>query len=134
MFDVITPPAFKPAAPRKLKVWENAEGQARTRRRWREKASFFHAEDNAYLRFLIPPGLQVLEIGCGTGETLAALRPSRGIGIDFSPAMIAEAVKAHPHLEFFVGDAEDPVALVGLSGPFDVILIVDTLGFVEDVQ
>jgi SAM-dependent methyltransferase len=134
MLDVTTRPAFRPATPRKLEVWENAEREAPSRRRWREKASFFHAEDNAYLRFLIPPGLRVLEIGCGTGDTLAALKPSRGVGIDFSPAMIAEAGKAHPHLEFRVGDAEDPTTLAGLSGPFDVILIVDTLGFVEDVQ
>src|SRR3954452_25376608 len=111
MFDVITPPAFKPAAPRKLKVWENAEGQARTRRRWREKASFFHAEDNAYLRFLIPPGLRVLEIGCGTGDTLASLQPSVGVGVDFSPAMVAKAREAHPQLEFRIGDAEDPAVI-----------------------
>ncbi|HEX8168889.1 MAG TPA: bifunctional class I SAM-dependent methyltransferase/glycosyltransferase family 2 protein [Beijerinckiaceae bacterium] len=134
MLDVAPPLASRPANPRKREVWENAQAQAARRRRWREKASFFHAEDDTYLRFLIPPGQRVLEIGCGTGDTLAALEPSLGVGIDFSPAMIAEASKAHPHLTFHVGDAEDAGALAGLPGPFDVILIVDTLGVVEDVQ
>jgi SAM-dependent methyltransferase len=134
MLDTTPPLDSRPLNPRKRQAWENAEREAPGRRRWREKASFFHAEDNAYLRFLVPPGLRVLEIGCGIGDTLAALEPSRGVGIDFSPAMVAEARRAHPDLEFHVGDAEDPAVLAGLSGPFDAIVIVDTLGFVEDVQ
>ena len=134
MLDVTPPRASRPSNPRKREIWDNAEREAPARRGWREKASFFHAEDNAYLRFLIPPGLRVLEIGCGTGDTLAALEPSHGVGIDFSPAMVAEARRTHPDLEFHVGDAEDPAVLAGLSGPFDAIVIVDTLGFVDDVQ
>lgn len=76
----------------------------------------------------------MLEIGCGTGDTLASLQPSVGVGVDFSPAMVAQAREAHPHLEFHIGDAEDPAVIAGLFGSFDVILIVDTLGFAEDVQ
>ena len=35
---------------------------------------FFHEEDLRYLRFLIPEGLRVLELGCGIGNTLAGLQ------------------------------------------------------------
>lgn len=119
---------------RKQRLFANSEREAARRGYWRKKARFFHEEDNKYLRFLIPPGLRILEIGCGTGDTLAALEPSRGVGVDFSPAMIQEARAAHPQLEFHVGDVEEPATLSGIEGPFDVILIVDTLGYLEDVQ
>jgi SAM-dependent methyltransferase len=47
-------------------------------------------------RFLVPPGLRVLEIGCGSGDLLAALKPAHGVGVDFSPAMVARAAARHP--------------------------------------
>lgn len=119
---------------RKHEVLAHAEREAPRRRKWYARAAFFHEEDNRYLRYLIPPGHSVLELGCGTGETLAALEPSRGVGIDFSPGMIAAARAAHPHLEFSVGDIEDPAVLAEVDGPFDFIVIVDTLGSLEDCQ
>ncbi len=119
---------------RKRSILEAFEREALRRSQWRRKASFFHEEDDAYLHFLIPPGLRVLEIGCGTGDTLAALKPSFGVGLDFSPSVVAEAKAAHSNLEFRLGDAEDATVVASLPGPFDVILIVDTVGFLDDVQ
>ena len=54
-----------------------------------------------YYRFFIPPGARVLEIGCGLGNLLAAVKPARGVGIDFSPALLAAAREQHPDLAFF---------------------------------
>ncbi len=105
-----------------------------TRAEWREKARFFHAEDTAYLRFLIPPGQRVLELGCGAGHTLAALEPSRGVGIDLVPRVIDEGRAAFPHLELHVGNIEDETTLERISGKFDVILLVDTMGYLDDCQ
>lgn len=121
-------------APRKQATWDNSEREAARRGDWRRKASFFHEEDSRYLKFLIPPGLRVLELGCGRGDTLAMLKPSFGVGVDFSPAMIAEAKQTYPDLEFRVADIEDSDFLPDLTEPFDVVLIVDTLGSVEDCQ
>ena len=84
-----------------------------------------------YLRFLIPPGARVIEIGCGTGDLLARLEPSRG---DISRAMIAAARAAYPELEFRHADAVAADAFDGIEGPFDVILIVDTIGYLDDIQ
>src|SRR5262249_53886375 len=75
-----------------------------------------------------------LELGCGTGDLVAALRPSFGVGIDFSEPMIAQARRAHPDLTFLVGDIEDPAFIQALPGPFDFIVVVDTLGALDDCQ
>jgi hypothetical protein len=48
--------------------------------------------------------------------------------------MIAEARKKHPGLTFHVGDAEDAAAVAGLGGPFDFILVQDTIGCLDDCQ
>ena len=119
---------------RKRSILDAFDREAGRRPGWRRKAAFFHGEDDSYLGFLIPPGLRILEIGCGTGNTLAALAPSFGVGLDFSPSTVAEARAAHPGLQFHLGDAEDPDIIASLPGPFDVILIVDTIGFLDDVQ
>ena len=52
--------------------------------------------------------LPSIELGCGIGDLLAALAPSTGVGIDFSPAMIAIARQRHPALSFAIGDVESP--------------------------
>ncbi|MGO4716405.1 glycosyltransferase [Bradyrhizobium sp. 2TAF24] len=119
---------------RKAAILAHSETFAATRASWRERARFFHQEDETYLRFLIPEGARVLEIGCGTGDTLAALKPSHGVGIDFSPGMIAQARARHPDLSFVVGDAEDPATFAALEGPFDYILVLDTIGAIDDCQ
>src|SRR5882724_8159537 len=75
----------------------------------RELASkrFYHRLLERYYRFLVPPGLRVLEIGCGFGHLLAALKPSRGVGIDFSDAISERARALHPELEIYNAAAPD---------------------------
>src|ERR1044072_9099796 len=119
---------------RKREVLRRADASAPARRQWLARSTFFHHEDLLYLKFLIPEGARVLELGCGTGHVLAGLKPSFGVGVDFSEAMIAEARKANPDLTFFVGDIEDASFLRTLPGPFDFILIVDTIGVLDDCQ
>jgi len=123
-----------PLSGRKAAILSHSETFAASRAEWRHRARFFHGEDEAYLRFLIPEGARVLEIGCGNGDTLAALKPAYGVGVDFSPAMIAEARRQHPGLDFVAGDAEDPATIAALQGPFDYILVQDTIGSIDDCQ
>lgn len=115
-------------------ILAHSEKHAASRVEWRRKAMFFHREDETYLRFLIPKNARVLEIGCGIGDTLAALEPSYGVGVDFSPALIDEAKKRHPELTFKVGDAEDPATIADIRETFDYILVLDTIGSLDDVQ
>src|SRR3990170_2071734 len=53
----------------------------------------YHKRIEDIYKFLIPPGLRVLEIGCGQGDLLAAVKPAVGIGADFSKEMVRRAKK-----------------------------------------
>jgi ubiquinone/menaquinone biosynthesis C-methylase UbiE len=53
-------------------------------------------------------GMRMLDVCCGTGVVAgrAAARGAVVTGVDFSPAMLAEARRAYPRLRFDEGDAE----------------------------
>ena len=97
---------------------------------WREKASAYYEDQTRYFQFLVPQGLRVLEVGSGLGNLLAALEPSRGVGIDLSEAMVSEAARRYPSLEFHVSDAET----LELRETFDAIILADVIGHVQDVE
>ncbi len=115
-----------------VRTW--ADGVAPQREKWIKRNRFFYEEDARMMRFLVPEGLTVLELGCGTGNLLAALRPSYGVGVDLSPRMIEEAKKLHPQLQFVEGDVEDSAIIASLRGPFDVIVLSDVLAHFADIQ
>jgi hypothetical protein len=46
--------------------------------------------------------------------------------------MIDQAKRLHPDLQFEVGDVEDSDFIASLPGPFDVILVADTIGALDD--
>lgn len=107
---------------------------APSRRQWIERNRFFYESDWRYLQFLIPEGSRVLDLGSGTGELLAKLRPSRGLGIDISPKMVEFAQAAYPQFEFRAGSIENHETLAAIDETFDYIVLSDTLGNIEDCQ
>ena len=124
----------KPLSQRKITLRAFSERMAAERHRWIERNAYFYEDDRRYMRFLVPEGARVLELGCGIGDLLAALKPSLGIGVDFSPAMLEQARSRHPHLQFVLGDVEDPSVIQGLTGPFDYIVLSDTIGAFDDCE
>ena len=84
----------------------------------------------------VPPGERVLDVGCGSGDLLAALEPSHGVGIDVSAPAIRAAREGHAseRLSFVEGDAADPAVLARAGGPFDTILLVNVVTQLTDVQ
>lgn len=109
---------------------------APARRSWIATNRYFYQQDLNYMRFLIPKGQKILDLGCGTGDLLAALEPSLGVGMDLSTVMIEEAKKSFPNLYFHVGNMEsrDALAHVASLGPFDFILLSDSIGYLKDCQ
>jgi SAM-dependent methyltransferase len=94
----------------------------------------YRDDDLKFMRFLVPPGKRILELGCAHGDLLAALEPSYGVGVDFSPRTLQQARERHPNLNFVLGDAEDPATFSDIKGPFDYVIIADTVGMFEDID
>ena len=80
----------------------------------------------------MPPDKRVLVLGCGNGHLLDALEPSYGVGVDFSPTKVARAKNAHPRLTFLCDDVENLSNTSELAGTFDVIVMPDTIGSLDD--
>jgi ubiquinone/menaquinone biosynthesis C-methylase UbiE len=98
--------------------------------RYRKKRSYYWDSITKYCDYYIHPELSVLEIGCGTGDLLAKLRATDKTGIDFSPKMIEIAQKQYPEITFEVMDANN----LSLDRKYDVIVISNLIGFLDDVQ
>ena len=80
---------------------------------------------------LIPAEARVLEIGCGAGDLLNLIHAKDKVGIDLSPEQVDRAKVRYPALDVRRMDGE-----TGLlpEGPFDVIVISDTLNYAADVE
>ncbi len=111
---------------------DNHEALEARRRRY----AYFHRRLAQAMATRVPPGQRVLEVGCGTGHLLAALQPAIGVGIDISQRAVAAARSQHAgrNLHFLEGDGSDPGLLRQAGGPFDVIVLVNTVTLLTDVQ
>ena len=96
--------------------------------------AYYHEEDLRYLNFLVPQGLRVLVLGGDVGIVLDRLKPSHGVGVSISEAMVELARSRYPQYEFHAGDIEDPEIIRQFKGPFDVIVLVDLIGLLEDCE
>jgi SAM-dependent methyltransferase len=91
---------------------------------------YYHKLLRRYYRMAVPRGLRVLDLGCGHGDLIATLKPSLGVGIDFSGSMLRYARKKHPGIIFIRGDAHT----IPLKAKFDVIILSDLVNDLWDAQ
>jgi SAM-dependent methyltransferase len=119
---------------RKQAIKEQADKLAENRDNWIKKNNYFYSSDYSYMKFLAGEGGRVLELGCGTGQLLNSLNPSYGVGVDLSANMISIAQKKYPNLEFIQGDLEEKKLISSLKGPFDLIILSDTIGYLDDCE
>lgn len=74
---------------------------------WKRKNWYYYKNLIALYRTHIPEGESVLEIGCGTGDVLAQLKPGKGKGVDISGEMIAIAKRKHAANRALTFERED---------------------------
>ncbi|PWU00312.1 MAG: glycosyl transferase [Terriglobia bacterium] len=98
---------------------------------WRRRNRGYHANIQRLACFYCQPQCRILEVGCGTGDLLAALDPSVGVGIDISGEMVRIAKANHPGLTFHHMAAEE----IDLGDQkFDYIVLSDLAGFLFDIK
>lgn len=103
---------------------------ARQLESWSSWGVHYHRRLEEIYQFLVAPNLKILELGCGQGDLLAALKPAIGVGVDFSGEMIKHATQRHPELHFVQAD----VHTLDLDDTFDVIILSDLVNDLWDVQ
>jgi SAM-dependent methyltransferase len=97
--------------------------------RWSRRTRGYHDLITAVHQSIVQLNASVLELGSGGGDLLAALAPSRGVGVDVSRNMVEIARASHPQLRFEVGAGED----FEVGDTFDYIVLSDLLPFVNDL-
>ena len=107
--------------------WDQLSHKKSKRRRL---GTYYHKLLRHYHRLVVPNRMRVLELGCGQGDLLATLKPSMGVGIDFSRGMLRYARKKNPGLFFIQAD----VHAIPLKCKFDIIILSDLVNDLWDVQ
>jgi len=115
---------------------EHQQETAPEREKWIRANRYFYDRMKRMLRFIVEPQKRVLDLRCETGDQLAALEPSRGVGVEISDAMVEVARRLHPELEFVKSDVEG----LALNETFDYIIFnhifdtVDVLSAFERIR
>lgn len=118
--------------------WQTFDRRAGTYERWYEtrRGRRVDRAERALLEWLLarfPAPRSLLEVGCGTAHFTRWLmtRDMAAVGLDRSPAMIAEARRLAPELSLVIGDGH---ALPFRACAFDVVVFVATLEFLADAD
>ncbi|MCT4646064.1 MAG: glycosyltransferase [Carboxylicivirga sp.] len=98
--------------------------------KYRKRRSYYWDSITRYCNYYIHEESSVLEIGCGSGELLAAVNGKRKLGIDFCEPILDQAQKQFPDMDFRLMEAEN----IQLDEKFDVIILSNLLGVVDDIE
>lgn len=111
----------------KMAVAKNFDGSCRHYQDFEEQYGFFASLTVALAnRIGLQPGTDLLDVGCGNGASARALNEHFGcrvLGVDLSPAMVADGVAQNPGsaVTLIVGDGER-LGEVAAGRTFDYVL------------
>lgn len=98
---------------------------------WRSRNRFYHAQVKALVAGAVVPGRRVLDIGCGTGDVLATVNPSVGIGLNVADRLTQLAREKYPNLRFETFDGAEVELPEGFRP--DYVVAVNLLDHTHDV-
>ena len=126
VIDRATDAAFARYQMQRIEHWDRVATDPVPQRR----SGYYHDRLRKLYGFRVPPGQRIIELGSGSGDLLASLEPARGVGVDFSPVMVAKASQRYPSIEFIRADVHD----LDLDETFDFVILSDLVNDVWDVQ
>ncbi|MBN1414684.1 MAG: glycosyltransferase [Bacteroidales bacterium] len=103
---------------------------AKKRKKYYRRNKFYHSSILRFFEMCIPKNSTILELGCGTGDLIGNLSPSRGVGVDISEEMVAIAQQKYPAVEFIRSDAE----CYQTNETFEYIILSGIAGSIENIQ
>lgn len=112
------------------KIQEYFEDNSKKREKWKRRNRFYHKTLEKHFSFIIPENSVVIELGCSTGDLLHSVKPSVGIGVDFSQGAIEIAKQKYPEYQFYVADAISFIPEIEV----EYIIISDLLTSLWDIQ
>jgi SAM-dependent methyltransferase len=95
---------------------------APTWEKWRSKNRYYHDQVQDLVLGAMAPGRDVLDVGSGAGDLLAAARPGVGLGLNVSERLTALAREKHPRLRFETFEADAVVLPDGFQPDYVVSL------------
>ena len=106
------------------------------RESWINHNRYYYDLLSRLLRFLVEPQKKVLSVRCGTGNLLAAIRPSDGKGVDICGEIVEIAQQRNPSFDFAVAfpDKDEFLHTFGPDEKFDYILFNDIGDTVDVLQ
>lgn len=107
------------------------ERGASARERSLARHDFYYENLRERLRAIVEPGKRVLCLRSDTGQYLEWVEASHGVGIEIAPKLTEIARERHPQYEFHTVSSMEELAV---EGPFDYILILDSINEFFDVQ
>ncbi len=115
---------------RKTEFYNHFQKLAPSYNKYKTRFSYYWKDIVNYINYFLQDDLSILDVGCGTGDTLHKLKGSRKLGIDISEKMIEQAKAKYSDIEFRTMDAEN----IDLDEKFDVILLSNAIGYITDIQ
>ncbi len=109
---------------------DHYDALAKDRDEFHRKNRYYYALLYKQYRYFIPECKKVLEVGCSTGDLLAAIKPSYGVGVDISHQMVEIAQSKYPSLHFMAGSIAD----IEIEEKFDYIILSGLIGELKDIQ
>ena len=59
----------------KKKIKKRFDSLAEDIEHWKERNRCYYTDQDKYFKFLVPEGMSILDLGCGTGDLLYSLKP-----------------------------------------------------------